>query len=484
MNNYISNEIIKVFNYSKKLLEFGIKNNKPSYYDNECYLIENKWYKELEKAIRDCENTKNKDRKQKVSLPQQFPEFINDINKAIELLKSNNEPKLISKNVLLSIYNNKNLKNANLVKHISGFNNLIIIFKEKENNNGLLLFGPLDEKKDKTENIVFSFKLKNKKNEKNDQLFSEILKIKNSLENILLDNLVKKNKIEKYSILTKNEEISHRTEEYIDNSDDNILKIFISIFYFEKSLSLDINKIFSKIQNFNLINPDWYIEFKNNYNYGKIYELLRIFEKNNKIDYSNLDQNINDILLYSKNNIKIDKKELSENLMNSDSIKPPLLKKNNINYYDKCHIVPFEIMNSINEYILENKIAVEPKEIFSSQENDIYIIDSAQIFFGKIVDKLLFTTEYIFSYDSINILNEEKEIIHSTPIIEYIQQKKCNQNDSSLQDLWDNESSKKIGKFITLNSNSKIEPKTIAKEDSSIKSGIIEIKVNSNIKRN
>ena len=97
MNDYNSSEIIKSFNNFRKLLEGNINKNNISSKDNECYWVENKWYKELEKNIRDYENLKNKNSKQKVCLPQQFPVFINDIDKAIELLKSNNEPKLISK---------------------------------------------------------------------------------------------------------------------------------------------------------------------------------------------------------------------------------------------------------------------------------------------------------------------------------------------------------------------------------------------------
>ena len=484
MNDYNSYEIIKLFNNFRKLLEASINNNKNniSSNDNECYLVDNKWYNELEKNFRDYENLKNKTSKQKVCLPQQFPVFINDIDKAIELSKLNNDPKLISKNLLYFIYKNENLKSASIVKYIYGFNNLIIMFIGKEYNNGLFLFSPF--KKNKTKNIIFSFKFKNKKKENYSQLYSDLLKMKNSLNNNLLDNLKKTKKIEQYKILNDNEEIPYGTEEYIENSNENIFKIFISIFYYEKSISSNINEILSKTQKFYLINPDWLIEFKNNYNYEKINELLSNYDKSNKIDYSNLDQNMNDILLYSKNKIKIDKIELSDNLMNNDYINPPLLKNNNINYYDKFHIIPFEIMNSIKEYILGNNITVEPKEIFISQDNYIYILDSLQIYFWKIDDKLLFTIKYIFSYDSINIFNQEKEIINSTPIIEYIQQRKCNQNGAILQDLWNNESSQKIGKFITLNNISKIEQKDIDKDDNPIKKGLTEKKIINNIKIN
>ena len=62
MNDYNSKEIIKSFNNFRKLLETGINNNNNniSSNDNECYLIDHKWYNELEKNIRDYENIKNK----------------------------------------------------------------------------------------------------------------------------------------------------------------------------------------------------------------------------------------------------------------------------------------------------------------------------------------------------------------------------------------------------------------------------------------
>ena len=110
MNDAFFNKLRESFTHFRNLLESRIENNIPSYKDNDCYLIDNKWYNELEKIFKDYENSNYKNREQKMSFPQQFPDFIYDINKAIELFKSNNEPELISKKVLDSIYKEKNLK--------------------------------------------------------------------------------------------------------------------------------------------------------------------------------------------------------------------------------------------------------------------------------------------------------------------------------------------------------------------------------------
>jgi len=76
----------------------------------------------------------------------------------------------------------------------------------------------------------------------------------------------------------------------------------------------------------------------------------------------------------------------------------------------------------------------------------------------------LFIPEYIFSYNNITNFNKEKELINSIPITEYIKQKKCNQNNSYIQRLND-ENSNEIGDFINLkiklNNNSKIDNITI-----------------------
>jgi hypothetical protein len=240
------------FKTFRTTLESRIKKSNITYYDNDCYLIDNSWYNELEKIVKQSEKNNNQFPKNnraqsrnisnsKVSFPKQSPIFINEINKAIEYLRSNNKPQLISAKLMSKIIKKEDLKNKKVVKYFPGFNNLIIIFIGNEYNNGLFLFNPLGEN-DKN-NILFSFIIKNRNNEDNVQIYSELLQMGTNLNKTLIDKLIKMNKISHYTIIDNNEEISYESAEYINSSKD-ILKILISIFYYEKGLELNIKDIF------------------------------------------------------------------------------------------------------------------------------------------------------------------------------------------------------------------------------------------------
>ena len=173
---------------------------------------------------------------------------------------------------------------------------------------------------------------------------------------------------------------------------------------------------------------------------------------------------MNDILLYSKDNLNVEIKKLSEKFMNIENIKPLKLSKYNIYYYDKSYIIPFELMNSIEKYLFKDKNnLIKPKIVFS-KDNNIYIIDSFKIIFGNFIEQFIFIPEYIFSYNNITNFNKEKELIKSTPIEEYIQQRKCNKNNSDIQELKDRYY-KILGQFITLSNNSKAKLNNNTKTD-------------------
>jgi hypothetical protein len=363
----IDHTFINEFKKFRTAFELRIKKESIINYDNDCYLIDNEWYNELEENIEIYEKNNSQPSNKKVIynsrnmlklniyFPKQSPVFINDINEAIECFKSSNKPQLVGTKLMNKIYKKEDLKNMSVVKYYAGFNNLIIMSMEKDYNNGLLLFNPLD--KNNKNNIIFSFKIKNKKNDNNIQFYSELLQMKDKLNDTLIDNLIKNKIICHYRIIKNNEEISYDTGEYFNNnSSENILKIFITIFYYEKSLSSNINDIFSNSQSFNLINPEWFINFKAYYNYEIMNELLDEYENEKKgINYSNLEKNINEILLYIKDKINVDKIELSDELINYSLISPPILTEKNIVYNDKCHLIPFSLMNLIKENTFKNK---------------------------------------------------------------------------------------------------------------------------------
>jgi len=183
--------------------------------------------------------------------------------------------------------------------------------------------------------------------------------------------------------------------------------------------------------------------------------LLNEYEIEKKeINFSNLDKYINEVLLYLKDRINVDKIELPEELKNINLINPPILMNNNIIYNDRCYLIPFRLMNLIKEntFIYQN-ISIKPNMIFS-KDNSIYIIDSRKIICGNINDQLLFIAKYIFSYNSKDILEKEKNIIYSTSTKEYIQRRYCSLNDPNIQKLKYNKSIE-FGEFIVLDNNLK-----------------------------
>ena len=160
-------------------------------------------------------------------------------------------------------------------------------------------------------------------------------------------------------------------------------------------------------------------------------------------------------------------------------MKSQLISIDNIFYYNNSYIIPFEIMISIEEYLFKgNKISIKPDMIFS-RDNNIYLIDNIKIIFGNINEQFLFSPEYIFSYNSLDNFNIEKELIYSIPITKYIKQRKCQINNSESQNLKDNNKPSKIlGQFITLNNNSKIKINSYGITDNEIINKKKEIKVN------
>ena len=139
----INDTFINEFKIFITTFEKRIKKNIITYYDNDCYLIDIGWYNEFELNIeiykknnnqlsnkRPIFNSRNIG-KSRISFQQKCPFFINNINEAIEFLKSSNKPQLISTKLMNKIYKKEDLINMNVVKYYAEFSNLIIIFMEK-----------------------------------------------------------------------------------------------------------------------------------------------------------------------------------------------------------------------------------------------------------------------------------------------------------------------------------------------------------------
>ena len=79
----------------------------------------------------------------------------------------------------------------------------------------------------------------------------------------------------------------------LDTVIDDIFKIFIYIFYYEKALSSSKNICFKEYKKYILINPEWLEYYKNVYHYNELYKILEDYSKyNNTLNYNNLDGHI------------------------------------------------------------------------------------------------------------------------------------------------------------------------------------------------
>ena len=125
-NSLIISSIKKEYELFKKLLENRITQNCLYLYNNECYLINNSWVQELSNNIKSYGNIKNSYSLENF-LPKNPPEFLNNIDSAIDYLKTD-KFKLISKELINLIFDENDLNNINLVNYYSGYNKIIIEF--------------------------------------------------------------------------------------------------------------------------------------------------------------------------------------------------------------------------------------------------------------------------------------------------------------------------------------------------------------------
>ena len=192
---------------------------------------------------------------------------------------------------------------------------------------------------------------------------------------------------------------------------DKIQTILILIFYYEKSLNSNKKEFFNHKDyksTFYLVNPNWINNFKKYYNYQGFLSILNNYYKQKAdINYYNVDREINNIILKAKD-ITFNKLKLSEDLLNREKIKPPLEEKYKVKYYKLSFIIPSKIMNLI-KYLFANKEQLfHSTEIFHKND-DIYIIESNNIYVGNLNNQLSFSPKYIFSYNSIDLIGEEKQ---------------------------------------------------------------------------
>ena len=424
--------IKKEYHYFEKLLSEKVKDSKIFLDTEDCCLIEETWNNELLK----CFDEYNKIKKKKKTLnydnllPNKSPHFLNDFASILKNLKDNIKLKLVSRKLIELIYEEKYIKEDYFVKFYTGNNKIIIEYKENEDNKELLLIDPLNyiESQD---NIFIIFI----KDEDKNELFEKILSNKP-------DCKFESNHFNNYIISFEN---------YL-----NILKLFIYIYYYEKSLLDNKENILNENEEtFYLINPEWINEFKEYYNYSDLCNSLKKIKSNNKkIDYNNLTKYINTIV--SKENIlnalNFGKNELLDDLIDYEKIKAQTQKKH-ILYYSNCCVVNSQIMNKIKNIVAYQDIKIYRKNIFV-QNNLIYIYYKNKVIIGKLNEKLLFITSYIFSYISKEVFESEKEYLFSCSVEKYINYFNCELNNLEIQILMNKKG--KIGELIVLKNEKKL----------------------------
>ena len=438
MDSFTFNEsMIEYYRFKKEVKNNDITSKIKTY---DCYLINKEWNDELQniynkyhyyKKIYKLFNSKD--------FPIKNPYFINDFDSLISFLKQQKEFKIVSKKLMEIIYVESYLKKFNSVKYFkkNSFNS-IIEFQINNENKALLLAKILNITNlhfEKKKYIIF-FNNNNKKS-----LYKKILSLNISSEYKQMEN---NNYIIPFDKFINNYNLSSFKEQ--NSKQKDILTIFISIFFYEKFLSENSINIFNNNNNNNnnnnlycLINPEWWNMFKEYNNYQ---QLCKVFEKMTiNFEYINWDNYFNHINSFGNHflknyNFNFKTIEFESNLNNINKFNPIIKTINNIKYFSDNMIVPFSICEMINNLIFNNgdlsnkivKILIKDKNLFVTFNHNIEI--------GIINEELLFIPKYIFNFNSTERRKAECQIITSYSIKEYINYRKCdNNNEMNLQPL-------------------------------------------------
>ena len=439
-------------------LEEAIKSNK--FGEEYAYLVNEEFYNEIKKSITEF------------GTDSSFKQKLKEMHKFIDNISSLISYRLLSVKALQTIYSDKNLQNYNPIFY--GYNKAIIEFSGQ---NGFIILLMEDPFNSNNNYKTFILNIKNKKDQ-NKNLYKELIENKiNNYEDYIKKSESKPlpsknlNKMEKNKFFTNIqshfEQVNSNNETKFNNLNNNksnealkikIQKILIFMYYYEKDAKLKKKEFFNHIKDtFYLVNHDWINEFKNHYYYQKFCEKLNNdyyfkFKKYDKVDVQ-----MNDIILKLKD-MTFDTLMLSEDLSNVEKIKPPLEEKFKVKYYKISFLIPSKIMNLIKNLFTNKEQLFKSTEIFS-QNDDMYIIESNNIYVGNLNDELLFIPKYIFSYNSIDLIGEEKEKLKSNSLEDYIEINKLNHLLSDREQQLKNQNNEIIGKLIILN-NESIKDKT------------------------
>ena len=435
-------KVMNEFYSFKQRLINKIKGDYSPSNEEECYIINETWNNKLEKCFNQYESFNDKISSnyllQNNPLINEGPEIIPNFTKIIFYINNNNKFEIFSKSLFDYLYTINDLNNCNYAKYYAGNNKLIIEFQGKEEDKALLLIDPLN--KDEIKKNSFIILINNEEKERKLLLYKDLINLENINE--IFENINYNNSVipfEKYM----NNNIKKRTLNIKKDFKKDILKVLISIFYYEKPSDINEN-IYNIDQQYYLINPDWLKEFKKYYNYQNLYKLIIKDQKYNNIKFNQLKSQIENIINFyiNKNIIYIEKRKLNEYLASVNNINKGKRIKN---YY----IAHSSIIDIIKPYLSINEgIAFEPKNLFI-KDKKIYFYYNNNIIIGSINEQHIFISNAIISYKSLDILNNEKKIFFEHSIKEYITLRNCKKNNLNKLILI-NENNEEIGELIKL----------------------------------
>ena len=206
---------------------------------DDCFLIEkNVW----ERFIYNKINPYNQNKNNILYIQKKIPELIENFTSALTILKNNQKIKLVKKDLIATLYQDNNLKYFKSFNYYCGNKKLLIEFNEKYSCMALLILNPLDSIINNSKHLyVIAFRTLNHKKQK---LYTNLLSQEIDFNYDILNNLEYNNIIISKLNDYQNIDGMYPIEEYqkIKSNnyfkDNNLLTIFIYIFYYEKYLSI------------------------------------------------------------------------------------------------------------------------------------------------------------------------------------------------------------------------------------------------------
>ena len=375
---------------------------------------------------------------------------------ALTILKNNKKIKLVKKDLITALYQDNNLKYSKSFNYYCGNNKLLIEFNENYSCMVLLILNPIDSIINNNKHLyVIVFKTLNHLKQK---LYKNLLSQEIDLNYDILNNLKYNNiiitKLNNYQNIDGMYPIEENQKIKSNNNfkDNNLITIFIYIFYYEKYLSIYKENTFDENDSYFLINPKWLKYYKDFYNYKKLFGALKNISNNNNnriINYKNVNRFILNIS-NDLNNFCFEKRKAE---INFDYIMPsPSYINRNIIFYENCFIIDKKIIDmmldahkNVNDNIakLSYKIKVKNKYIY------LIDINSNSVSIGSINDNLLFTPKFLFFYNNFIILEREFNLLFQNTITKYIEFRKCLEANNNIQTLIEGKNNK-IGNMIVL----------------------------------